>query len=417
MSNDKKEDIPDYQSEHSDSEDQQDDQKQQYIANASSFKDFMLREELNRAIEEAGFEKPSPVQNACINLAVNGRDILCQAQAGTGKTAVFVLSILNQLTKEKPDPLQALVICPTRELAQQIRDEFKRFQKFMKGIWTEAFFGGDATVQDHIQQLKQSPPTIIVGCPGRLLDLVQKKALDLKKIKYFVVDECDQILSNNKFVNQITQIFIETPRDKQVMMFSGTLPKEIRPKCMKFLQNYEEVIVEDTAKLVLNGLDQYQKNLEEKQKLVELRRLLETVDYNQAMIFVSDQERATKLSEYLESKGHENSFIHGRLKQQLRNQTYEQYKQQYRRILIATDLFGRGMDFPRVNLVINFDMPRNKDANQNEQYMHRVGRAGRHFTKGNAISFIASEQDKKQIEEIQNYFSCTIEELPDQIEN
>jgi len=194
------------------------------------------------------------------------------------------------------------------------------------------------------------------------------------------------------------------------MMFSGTISADIRDICVKYMENPVEIIVEDQSQLVLNGLDQYQKDLQENQKITELVKLLDVLDYSQVIIFVKKPERAQALAKELEKRNHKCAYIHGRLNQDDRNTAYADFKQTNYRILIATDVFQRGMDFSKVNLVINFDMPADREG-----YLHRVGRAGRQQTKGVAITFIASDEDKKLVAQVQSDLKFKIQDLPDSL--
>lgn len=228
---------------------------QGYVSiHSSGFKDFLLKPELLKAIFDAGFEHPSEVQHECIPQANLGMDVLCQAKSGMGKTAVFVLSTLQQI-----DPVEGqvsvLVICHTRELAYQIAKEYERFKKYMRNVRLGVFFGG-VPIQNDKDSLKKNPVHIVVGTPGRILALVRDKALNLGHVKHFVLDECDKVLSQLDMRKDIQEIFKLTPREKQVMMFSATLPKDIRPICRKFMQDPLEVMVDDDTKLTLHGQTQ-----------------------------------------------------------------------------------------------------------------------------------------------------------------
>jgi ATP-dependent RNA helicase UAP56/SUB2 len=201
---------------------------------SAPFKDFQLREELQNAIRTHGFEHPSEVQHQCIPQALNGRDIVCQAKSGMGKTAVFVLSILHMF-KTNLNQCQALVLTHTRELSIQIYNEFKRFAKELS-IVIDCYLGGEP-LKPQINKMKSNTPDIVIGAPGRLLYLVEAKQLELNKVEFFVLDECDKMLQNNDMRTQVQGVFRRTPHNKQVMMFSATLPSEIRPICHKFTKN------------------------------------------------------------------------------------------------------------------------------------------------------------------------------------
>lgn len=338
-----------------------------------------------------------------------GVDVLCQAKSGMGKTAVFVLTVLDQLD-EKPEPVTALIMGHTRELAFQIKKEFDRFTKYYKNVTTEVIYGGVPKKQ-HIKMLKESPPTIVVGTPGRILDLAQGKHLKLDKLKFFILDECDKMLEEASMRRDVQKIFVQTPHQKQVMMFSATMDKEIRPICKKFMQDPFEVFIDDETKLTLHGLQQYTVKLEEKDKSRKLHDLLDALLFNQVIIFVNGVDRANALNSVLIESGFPSICIHSRMEQEERIKLYKQFKDLDKRIMISTEIFGRGIDFQGVNVVINYDMPKGTDP-----YLHRVGRAGRFGTKGLAITFIKDEEDEKVLADIQSRFEIKVEELPDKID-
>lgn len=350
------------------------------------------------------------MQQQCIPKAKMGTDILCQAKSGMGKTAVFVLTLLDQLD-EKPDPVSAMVLTHNRELAFQIKKEFDRFQKYFEAIKTEVIFGG-VPKREHIKLLKDSPPTIVVGTPGRVLDLIKGKHLKLDNLKHFILDECDKMLEDSDMRGDVTQIFVETPHQKQVMMFSATMASEVKEVCRKMLQNPLEVFIDDESKLTLHGLKQYFVKLTEDKKTRKLADLLDALQFNQVMIFVKAVDRAKALTTILAKQGFPAVCIHSRMKQAERIKVYQQFKEHEARILVSTEIFGRGVDFQGVNIVINYDMSSSSDA-----YLHRVGRAGRFGTKGLAISFVSNDDDEKVWKETQERFEVSIEDLPETIDS
>jgi len=376
---------------------------------SSGFRDFLLKPEVLRAIVDCGFEHPSEVQHECIPQAVLGMDILTQAKSGMGKTAVFVLATLQQL-EPVDGQVSVLVMCHTRELAFQISKEYERFSKYMSGIKVGVFFGGLAIAKDE-QVLKGNCPHIVVGTPGRILALVRSKKLNLKNIKHFILDECDKMLEQLDMRRDVQEIFRSTPHEKQVMMFSATLSKEIRPVCKKFMQDPMEVYVDDEAKLTLHGLQQHYVKLKDAEKNRKLFELLDVLEFNQVVIFVKSVQRCTALAQLLIEQNFPAIAIHRGMNQEERLARYQQFKDFQKRILVATNLFGRGMDIERVNIVFNYDMPEDTDT-----YLHRVARAGRFGTKGLAITFVSDETDAKILNEVQDRFEVDITELPDQID-
>ncbi|XP_038213529.1 ATP-dependent RNA helicase WM6 [Zerene cesonia] len=384
--------------------------KGSYVSiHSSGFRDFLLKPEILRAIVDCGFEHPSEVQHECIPQAVLGMDILCQAKSGMGKTAVFVLATLQQLEPSE-NHVYVLVMCHTRELAFQISKEYERFSKYMAGVKVSVFFGG-MPIQKDEEVLKTACPHIVVGTPGRILALVNSKKLNLKHLKHFILDECDKMLESLDMRRDVQEIFRNTPHGKQVMMFSATLSKEIRPVCKKFMQDPMEVYVDDEAKLTLHGLQQHYLKLKENEKNKKLFELLDILEFNQVVIFVKSVQRCIALAQLLTDQNFPAIGIHRNMSQDERLSRYQQFKDFQKRILVATNLFGRGMDIERVNIVFNYDMPEDSDT-----YLHRVARAGRFGTKGLAITMVSDENDAKILNEVQDRFDVNITELPEVVE-
>mmetsp|Transcript_11332 Transcript_11332/g.22932 ORF Transcript_11332/g.22932 Transcript_11332/m.22932 type:complete len:345 (-) Transcript_11332:296-1330(-) len=336
-------------------------------------------------------------------------DVLCQAKSGMGKTAVFALATLQQIEPVDGE-VSCIVLGHTRELAYQIAHEFERFSKYMPNIRTAILYGG-VSYQLQKETLSKNTPHIVVGTPGRILDLARKNVLDTHKVKYFVLDECDRMLEALDMRRDVQDIFKMTPVDKQIMMFTATLSKEIRAICKRFMNNPLEVMVDDEAKLTLHGLLQYFIKLGEQEKNRKLTDLLDNLEFNQVVIFVKSVLRATELNRLLVECNFPSICIHSGLRQEDRIARYKAFKDFEKRILVATDIFGRGIDIERVNIVINYDMSGDADS-----YLHRVGRAGRFGTKGLAVSFISTETDAEVLSSVQSRFEVAISDLPDKIE-
>merc|ERR1712004_234643 len=311
-------------------------------------------------------------------------DVLCQAKSGMGKTAVFVLATLQQLEPVDGN-VSVIVMCHTRELAFQISKEYERFSKYMDSMKVAVFFGGMPIEKDK-KVLKENCPHIVVGTPGRILGLIRSKALSLKNVKHFVLDECDKMLDALDMRRDVQEIFRQTPHEKQVMMFSATLSKEVRPVCKKFMQDPMEVYVDDDSKLTLHGLQQHYVKLKDNEKNRKLFELLDLLEFNQVIIFVKSVQRCMALAQLLVDQNFPAIAIHRAMTQDERLSRYQQFKDFQKRILVATNLFGRGMDIERVNIVFNYDMAEDSDT-----YLHRVARAGRFGTKGLAITFVSEE--------------------------
>eukprot|EP00301_Raphidiophrys_heterophryoidea_P000135 c10069_g1_i4.p1 GENE.c10069_g1_i4~~c10069_g1_i4.p1 ORF type:complete len:342 (-),score=88.97 c10069_g1_i4:76-1101(-) len=333
-----------------------------------------------------------------------------------GKTAVFVLTTLQQLDLTNAPTPAIVVLAHTRELAFQIGKEFDRFGKYMEGLRIGVHYGG-VSVRSAKDSLEAEPPHVLVGTPGRMLQLMTmkrdngKELLNTKAVKHFIMDECDKMLSALDMRADVQAIFKTTSPTKQVMMFSATMPAEIRPVIKKFCQEPYEIYVDDETKLTLHGLLQHYLQVQEAGKNRKLSELLDALEFNQVVIFVKSTPRATELDKLLRECNFPSVCIHSRMKQEDRLRLYQDFKDFKHRILVATDLFGRGIDIERVNIVINYDMASDADS-----YLHRVGRAGRFGTKGLAISFLSSEDDTKVLEDVQSRFEVKITPLPDQID-
>lgn len=384
----------------------------------SGFRDFMLIPELLRAIVEAGFEHPSQVQHECLPNAILGMDVLCQAKSGMGKTAVFVLATLQQLVPKEGE-VSVVVLVHTKEMAFQIGREYERFKKFMDPPVKSLVLYGGLPVQQHVTMIKEQQPHIIIGTPGRVMDLaVQRGALDLSHVKFFIVDECDQVLDKIDMRRQVQQVFKLTPHQKQVMMFSATMPAAIKTVCRKFMKDPMEIFVDSDSKLTLHGLLQYFVRLTPEEKNRKLTDLLDALEFNQVIIFVSKVARAKELDALLRECNFPSVCVHSAMDVKERIKRYKEFKEYTSRILVATDLYGRGVDVERVNIVINYDFPQTDPrlGPPADQYLHRVGRAGRFGTKGLAISFISSDEDAAVLSTVQQRFEVEIEELPSVID-
>jgi ATP-dependent RNA helicase UAP56/SUB2 len=380
---------------------------------ACSFRDMLLKAELQRAIGDAGFEHPSEVQQNAIPFAMVGQDMIVQAKSGMGKTAVFVIATLQQIDSDADasSGIDTLVLCHARELAFQIHKEFERFSKYLPNIKARVVFGG-VSFDQHKKMIENDKPHVLIGTPGRVLHLLNENVLKLDNLKRFILDECDDILENGlNMRRQVQEIFKKTPHEKQVMMFSATISENARNICRKLSRKAEEIFVDD-KKLTLHGLQQHFVNLDENTKIRKLNDLLDAIDFNQVVIFVKTRQRADALDKMLRKCFFPSMCIHSNLKQEERLERYKQFKEYKTRVLVATNLFGRGVDIERINIVINFDMPTEPNT-----YLHRVGRAGRFGTKGLAITFVSTDEDKEVLKQIQDKFEVKITELPDEIDS
>jgi len=289
-------------------------------------------------------------------------------------------------------------------------NSINRFKKYFNNVKIGVVYGG-VPFHESKNVITKEKPNILIGTPGRINHLWTDGCLELKKLKRFIIDECDNMLLQNDMRKQVQNIFIQTPLNKQVMMFSATISQESKVICRKFTKNAKEIFIDD-KKLTLHGLVQHYVKLEERQKNRKLTDLLDALDFNQVVIFVKTKQRAMQLNRLLQECAFPSICIHSDMSQVERLDLFKKFKAYEHRILISTNLFGRGVDIERVNIVINYDMPQNSD-----EYLHRVGRAGRFGTKGLAITFIASDEEQKILDEIQNRFKVKVTELPNEIQS
>ena len=367
-----------------------------------SFDDMGLRDELLRGIYAYGFEKPSAIQQRGIVPMVKGRDMLAQSQSGTGKTGCFVIGMLQNVdtTVRK---VQGLILAPTRELAQQIEKVAIALGDYL-GVKVHSCIGGTRVVDD-LRTLEQDTPHVIVGTPGRVYDMIQRRALDTTTIKSFVLDEADEMLSRG-FKEQIYMVFQYMPANCQVTLFSATMPVEILEMSEKFLREPARILVRKDE-LTLQGIKQFYIAIEQEEwKLETLIDLYETISASQTVVFVNSRRKAEWLSERMRERDFTVSVIHADMSQDERNLIMKEFRSGSSRVLITTDLLARGIDVQQVSLVINYDLPSNR-----ENYIHRVGRSGRFGRKGVAINFLTAD-DVRTLREIESYYNCEIQEMP-----
>lgn len=365
-----------------------------------SFDELNLKKELLRGIYGYGFEKPSHIQQKAILPIVKGRDTIAQAQSGTGKTATFAISCL-QLIDTSVNEVQALVLAPTRELAQQISMVFQLLGEFLS-VKVHAFIGGTSLKAD-MKNLSDGVH-IVVGTPGRVLDMMNKKILKLSYLKIFVLDEADEMLSRG-FLDSIKQVISFIPETCQIALFSATMPKEIIDITTKFMNDPVRILVK-REELTLEGIRQYYIPMKKEWKIEILLNLYKMMEITQAIIYCNSKKTVDYVTDELTKKGFVVSSMHSELPQQERDKVMREFRQGASRVLVTTDLLARGIDVYQVSLVINYDIPRQK-----ETYIHRIGRSGRFGRKGTAINFVIPE-DKDDLETIQKFYNTTIEELP-----
>ena len=374
----------------------------EYKGSVNSWDELNLKDDLLRGIYAHGFEEPSPIQSRAIRPIVDGRDVIAQAQSGTGKTGAFVTSAI-QIIDHANEELQCLIMAPTRELATQIHKVLTEVGVFLKDINAKLFVGGKS-MNDDIFNLHEKPK-IVVGTPGRIHDLMRRKKINAQTIKTVYLDEADEMLSAG-FKEQIYNIFHCLGTNVQVCLFSATLPEEIHKLTDKFMRDPVKILVKADA-VTLEGIDQYYVALEDDaQKYDTLKDIFEQVTVNQCIIYCNSIKRVTDLCDALLKDNFPVSSIHSGMDKMERENSYNDFVTGVSRVLISSNLTARGIDVQQVSTVINFDVP-----NDIHTYIHRIGRSGRWGRKGMGINFI-TRRDIKKIKEIEEYYDTQIKELP-----
>ena len=333
------------------------------------------------AVEKAGFKEPSPIQELTIPLALEGKDVIGQAQTGTGKTAAFGLPTLDKIRVDEPT-IQALVIAPTRELAVQSQEELFRFGRD-KGVKVRSVYGG-SSIEKQIKALK-SGAHVVVGTPGRLLDLIKRKALKLNHIETLILDEADGML-NMGFLDDIEAIISRVPENRQTLLFSATMPDPIKRIGMQFMNQPEHVKVA-AKELTTDLVDQYYIRVKEQEKFDTMTRLIDVEQPDLAIVFGRTKRRVDELTRGLKLRGYRAEGIHGDLDQGKRLRVLRDFKNDNLDILVATDVAARGLDISGVTHVYNYDIPQDP-----ESYVHRIGRTGRAGKHGQSITFVAPNE-------------------------
>lgn len=369
-----------------------------------SFDDMKLSENLLRGIYSYGFEKPSPIQQRGIEPMLTGRDCIVQAQSGMGKTGTFTLATL-QMVDASIAGCQALILAPTRELARQTKIVASCLGDYLK-VNVHACVGGTRMYDDKAG-LRNAH--IVVGTPGRIKHMLEEGHLNTRHLKLAVLDEADEMLSRG-FLDQIYEIFQLLPKDIQIGLFSATMPDEALEVSERFMRNPIRILVKNEA-VTLEGIAQYYVFLEhDRYKLECLCDLYGSLTITQAVIFVNTRRRAEWLADQMNDRDFTVSCIHSDLSSEQRTTVMQEFRTGSSRVLIATDLIGRGIDVQQVSLVINYDLPRLA-----EQYIHRIGRTGRLGKKGSAISLV-TERDTAAVRELEQFYNTQIEALPNNLD-
>ncbi|MBU8878746.1 DEAD/DEAH box helicase [Bacillus sp. FJAT-29790] len=346
----------------------------------TTFSDFGLSNELVKALSNMGFEEPTPIQAQAIPIGLQGKDMIGQAQTGTGKTTAFGVPLLEQI--DITEGIQGLVLAPTRELAVQVAEELNRIGQ-MKGVKTLPIYGGQ-DINRQIRSLKNRPQ-IIAATPGRLIDHIERKTIRLSNIKMVVLDEADEML-NMGFIEDIERILSEVKGERQTMLFSATMPRRIQSLAEKFMKDPELVKIQ-AKEMTVKNIEQHYMEVHEKQKFDVLCSLLDIQSPELAIVFGRTKKRVDEVVEGLIKRGYSAEGIHGDIPQAKRDQVIRRFKESTIDIMVATDVAARGLDISGVSHVYNFDIPQDP-----ESYVHRIGRTGRAGNKGLAVTFVSPRE-------------------------
>jgi superfamily II DNA/RNA helicase len=365
--------------------------------------ELQLDELLLQGIYGYGFEYPSEIQMRAIPSILTKKDVIAQSQSGTGKTGAFVVSIL-QLLKKNTHETQSIILLPTRELAKQCYLVTKSLSNFMD-IHVKLCIGG-TRVSDDYEDIKEHFPHVVIGCTGRVYDLIKRKYIKSDCIRNIVIDEADELLSGS-FKDQIFDIFHCLPQDVQVILFSATLPKNVIDASLKFMRDPIKLL-KSSSELTLEGISQYKVHLRDnRDKYCTLVDLFENITMSQCIIYCNSVNRVETLYQKLIDDDYPAIYMHGNMKQEKRIQHFNDFKNGVFKVLISSDITARGIDVQQVSIVINFDVCKNT-----ETYLHRIGRSGRWGRKGLTINFVTNS-DKCNLRNIENTYEIKIKDLPD----
>ena len=374
------------------------------IKEINSWEDLNVKMPLLRGIYASGFEHPSPIQRKAILPIFAKRDVIAQAQSGTGKTACFSIGALELIDTSKNVP-QAMILSPTRELSIQTKKVIDELGGMIPELRTQLMIGGTST-DDTMQQLRNVPPHIIIGCPGRIHDMLKRKRLSVKDLRILILDEADELLSAG-FKDQVYNIFTtrDMPHDVQVTLFSATMPAELSSLTDKFMRNPVKILVK-SEQLTLEGIRQYYVALEsDEAKYDTLKDIYGSLAVSQTIIYCNSVKRVSDLYAAMNNDGYPVCQIHSGMEKEERTRNYEDFKSGKQRFLISSNVTARGIDIQQVSTVINFDVP-----NCIHSYLHRIGRSGRWGRKGVGINFV-TQRDMRQIKIIEQHYQTQISEL------
>ena len=368
-----------------------------------SWDDLELNNDLLRGIYAHGFEKPSPIQSKAIYPILQGSDLIAQAQSGTGKTGSFTIGALSKVVISD-NSNQVLILAPTHELAYQITHVIESLSAMMHGIRIKTIVGG-SSIDDDAEEMRNSPPHIIVGCPGRVYDMIRRRHINGNKFKLVVLDEADEMLSAG-FKEQIYNVFKYLNKNVQIALFSATLPNNIFQITNKFMRNPVKICVKAES-LTLEGIKQYFIAMnDDMEKYASLKDLYQHISVSQCIIYANSVKRVIDLYEAMKEDGFPVCCLHSNMDKSDRERVFKEFRTGASRVLISSNVTSRGIDIQQVGVVINFDLPRDI-----HNYLHRIGRSGRWGRKGTGINFI-TRRDVQKLKEIEKYYSTQIEELP-----
>lgn len=369
----------------------------------SSWDDLNLPEDLLRGIYSYGFENPSPIQSKAIYPMIQGRDLIAQAQSGTGKTGSFTIGALARVNIED-NTNQVLIMSPTHELAHQISAVIASLSTMMSGLRIKTIVGG-SSIDEDAGEMRKNPPHIIVGCPGRVYDMIRRRHINADKLKLVILDEADEMLSSG-FKDQVYNVFKYMNNDVQIALFSATLPVNIFQITSKFMRNPVKICVKSES-LTLEGIKQYFVAMNDDfEKYVTLKDLYQHISMSQCIIYANSVRRVMDLYDAMKEDGFPVCCLHSNMTKAEREKVFKEFRSGGSRVLISSNVTSRGIDIQQVGIVINFDLPRDV-----HNYLHRIGRSGRWGRKGTGINFI-TRKDVDKIKEIEQYYATQIEELP-----
>ena len=369
----------------------------------NTWDEFELHPDILRGIYAHGFEKPSPIQSKAIYPMLQGSDLIAQAQSGTGKTGSFTIGALSKVVISE-NSNQVLIMVPTHEIAHQITTVIESLSSMMTGLRIKTIVGG-SSIDEDADEIRKNPPHIIVGCPGRVYDMIRRRHINANKFKLVVLDEADEMLSSG-FKEQVYNVFKYLNKNVQIALFSATLPNNIFQITNKFMRNPVKICVKAES-LTLEGIKQYFIAVNnDREKYLTLKDLYQHISLSQCIIYANSVKRVNDLYEAMKEDGFPVCCLHSNMEKSERENVFKEFRKGQSRVLISSNVTSRGIDIQQVGVVINFDVPRDI-----HNYLHRIGRSGRWGRKGTGINFI-TRRDIQKIKEIEEYYATQIQELP-----